>query len=221
MSLPIGHATIGFTAYSLFCRNGSSLGRWKAPLGILILSNLPDVDVVLGIVLQGNGSAFHRGPTHSLTFALLAGFLASRVWDMWSQWPSLNFRTCFVLILSHILADAVFTSSPVSFFWPFTVNWSGGHSGLRHVINSVLFGNYQDVTIIFGCAFLILLHRALSVRFGRSLVPWSLRSRSFSPGTTHPKVPVKNALHERPFRPLFSSLDFSDIIHPLHPDKGG
>ena len=171
MPLPIGHATIGFTAYSLFCRNGSSLGRWKAPLGILILSNLPDVDVVIGIVLQGNGNAFHRGPTHSLIFALIAGFLASRVWDLWSQWPRLSFRTCFILILSHILADAVFTSSPVSFFWPFVVNWSGGHSGLTHVVNLVLFGNYQDVTIIFGCAFLILLHRTLSVRFGRSLAP--------------------------------------------------
>jgi len=56
MSLPIGHATIGFTVYSLFCGYGSSLGRWKVPLGILILSNLPDMDVVFGIVLQGNGA---------------------------------------------------------------------------------------------------------------------------------------------------------------------
>jgi len=171
MSLPIGHATIGFTAYSLFCGNGSSFGRWKAPLGILILSNLPDVDVVLGIVLQGNGNAFHRGPTHSLIFALIAGFLAYRVLELWSQWPRLSFRICFILILSHILADSVFTSSPISFFWPVIVNWSGGHSGLRHVVHLVLFGNYQDVTIIFGCAYLILLHRTLSVRFGRSLAP--------------------------------------------------
>jgi hypothetical protein len=66
-----------------------------------------------------------------------------------------------MLILSHILADSVFTSSPVSFFWPVAVNWSSGHSGLRHVVNSVLFGNYQDVTIILGCAFLILLHQTL------------------------------------------------------------
>jgi hypothetical protein len=104
-------------------------------------------------------------------FALIAGFLASTVSNLWSQWPRLSFRTCFILILSHIVADAVFTSSPVSFLWPITVNWSGGHSGLTHVVNLVLFGNYQDVTIIFGCAFLILLHRTLSVRFGRSLAP--------------------------------------------------
>jgi len=161
MSLPIGHAIIGFTAYSLSCGNGSSPGRWKAPLGIFILSNLPDVDVVLGIVLQGNGSAFHRGPTHSLIFAFIAGFLACRVWKLWSQGPRLSFRICFMLILSHILADSVFTSSPISFYWPVIVNWSGGHSGLRHVVNLVLFGNYQDGTIILGCTFLMLLHRTL------------------------------------------------------------
>ena len=161
MSLPIGHATIGFTVYSLSCGNGSSLGRWKTPLGIFILSNLPDVDVVLGIVLQGNGSAFHRGPTHSLIFAFVAGFLACRVCKSWSQGPRLSFRICFMLILSHILADSVFTSSPISFYWPFIVNWSDGHSGLRHVVNLVLFGNYQDVTIIFGCGLFILLHRTL------------------------------------------------------------
>ena len=169
MPLPIGHATIGFTAYSLLSGNGSSLGRWKAPLGILILSNLPDVDVVLGIVLQGNGNAFHRGPTHSLIFAFIAGFLASRVWELWLQGPRLSFRICFLLILSHILADAIFTSSPISFFWPVTVNWSGGHSGLSHVVHLVLFGNTQDLTIIFGCAFLILLHRTLK-EFGEVIL---------------------------------------------------
>jgi len=161
MPLPIGHATIGFTAYDLFCRNGSNSDRWKVLPGIVILSNLPDVDVVLGIIFQGNGSAFHRGPTHSLLFAFISGFLAFRVWKLWSPRSGVNFRVCFITILSHILADSVFTTSPVSFFWPLMVNWSGGHSGLRHVVNLVLFGNYQDVTIILGCAFLILLYRTL------------------------------------------------------------
>jgi hypothetical protein len=66
-----------------------------------------------------------------------------------------------MLILSHTLADSIFTSSPVSFFWPVIVNWSGGHSGLREAVNLVLFGNYQDVPIILGCGLLILLHRTL------------------------------------------------------------
>ena len=161
MPLPLGHATIGFAAHSLFSANGSGLGRWKALLGILILSNLPDVDVLLGIVCEGNGNVFHRGPTHSLVFALIAGFLVSRVLGLWFELPKFGFRICFLLILSHVVADSVFTSSPISFLWPTTVNWSGGYIGLRHVVNLVLFGNYQDAKIIIGCGFVILLRRTL------------------------------------------------------------
>jgi membrane-bound metal-dependent hydrolase YbcI (DUF457 family) len=161
MPLPIGHATIGFTIHGLCSENESGFFRWKALLGILIFSNLPDIDVVLGIVFHGNGSVFHRGPTHSLIFALIGGFLASRVWKLWSQLPRFSFRICFLLILSHIVADFVFTSSPISFCWPITVSWIDGYSGLRDVVNLVLFGNYQDAKIIIGCAFLIVLRRTL------------------------------------------------------------
>jgi hypothetical protein len=161
MPLPIAHSAIGFTTYSLCGANESGCGRLKALLGILIFSNLPDVDVLLGIICKGNGNVFHRGPTHSLIFALIGGFLASRVWGLWPRLPKFSFRICLLLILSHVLADFVFTSSPISFLWPITINWIDGYSGLRHVVNLVLFGNYKDAKIIFGCAFLILLHRTL------------------------------------------------------------
>ena len=165
MSLPIGHAVIGFTTQSLFGAEEARSDGWKALLGILILSNLPDVDVLLGIVFHGNGNVFHRGPTHSLMFALIGGFLATRVLRLWSPLPKFSFRICFLFILSHVAADLVFTNSPVSFLWPITVNWSNGYIELRHVVNMVLFGNYRDAEIIIGCVFFILLHRTL-VRFG-------------------------------------------------------
>jgi len=162
MPLPIGHAAIGFATQSLCCGELPSFGRCKTLLGVLVLSNLPDIDVVFGILFRGNGNAFHRGPTHSLMFAFIAGFLTYRVWGLWPRLPGFDFKSCFLLILSHILADSVFTSSPISLFWPITVNWSGGYSGLTHVFNLVLFGNQQDAKIIAGCALLILLHRKLT-----------------------------------------------------------
>jgi membrane-bound metal-dependent hydrolase YbcI (DUF457 family) len=161
MPLPIGHAAIGFTTHSSCSSNESGFYRWKALLGIFILSNLPDLDVVLGIIFHGNGNVFHRGPTHSLIFALIGGFLASRVLELSSRLPKFGFRICFLVILSHVVADFVFTSSPISFWWPISVNWIDGYSGLRHVVNLVLFGNYQDAKIIIGCAFLIVLRRTL------------------------------------------------------------
>ncbi len=161
MPLPIGHAAIGFTVCDLCGADESNFYKWKALLGILILSNLPDVDVVLGIIFHGNGNAFHRGPTHSLIFAFVVGFLASRVWKLWSQLPKFGFKDCFLLISSHVAADFIFTSSPISFFWPITVNWINGYSGLRDVVSLILFGNYQNAHIIIGSALIIILHRTL------------------------------------------------------------
>ncbi len=161
MPLPIGHAVIGFTTQRIFSPEERASRAWKSLLGVLFLSNLPDVDVLLGIVFQGNGNVFHRGPTHSLIFAFIAGFLASRVPGVWSRLPRFSFRMCFLFILSHVLADFVFTSSPVSFFWPIAVNWSPGTIGLRHVVNLVFFGNGRDIGIIVGCVFVVLLHRTV------------------------------------------------------------
>ena len=161
MPLPIGHAAIGFATHRFCNGNESSCSRWKILLGILIVPNLPDVDVVLGIVFTGNGNVFHRGPTHSMVFALIGGFLASGLWRLCSQLPKFSFRICFLLILSHIFADSVFTSSPISFFWPIKVYWNAGYSGLADVVNLVLFGNHRDGKIIVGCASLVLVHRTL------------------------------------------------------------
>jgi hypothetical protein len=54
-------------------------------------------------------------------------------------------------ILSHVLADAFFTSSPISFFWPLEVNWSVGYTGWADIFNSVLFDSVQDAGIVIGC----------------------------------------------------------------------
>jgi inner membrane protein len=171
MPLPIAHTAIGFATHSLCGANESSCGRLRIPVGILLISNLPDIDVLLGILFIGNGNVFHRGPTHSLVFALIGGFLASRVCRFWSELSEFDFRMCFLLILSHVVADSVFTSSPISFLWPVTVNWIGGHIELKHVVNLVLYGNSQDAKITIGCAVFIIIRRTLmavgTFRYGR------------------------------------------------------
>jgi hypothetical protein len=95
-------------------------------------------------------------------FAFIGGLLAAGILGGRFHLPKFSFRMCFLLILSHVLADLVFTVSPVSFFWPFTVNWSSGTIELKHVVNLILFENYRDVEIIIGCVLVILLHRTLA-----------------------------------------------------------
>lgn len=159
MPLPLGHIAIGLATHEVGTTR-SAFSRWKLFAAIVVLSNLPDIDVIFGLLFHWNGSAFHRGPTHSLLFALVFGFLASRAAVIWDRLPRLGFWTCFSLILSHVAADALLSTSAVSFFWPLETNWSGGHSGWGDVIGMVLKGDAQDAWISIGAAAVIIIQRA-------------------------------------------------------------
>ncbi len=161
MPLPLGHAAIGLTAYDLCSGNDCGFSRWKLAFFIVLLANLPDIDVLIGLLFQGNGNAFHRGPTHSVIFALAMGFLASNAWKFWSQIPKIGFRNCFWVIISHVMADFFFGGSQVSFFWPFEVHWANGYRGWGDVLNSVFMKAVQDAPIVMACAVLIALNRQM------------------------------------------------------------
>jgi membrane-bound metal-dependent hydrolase YbcI (DUF457 family) len=156
MPLPLGHAAIGFATHSIITNDKGHLNKWKVAIFVVILSNLPDIDILFGLMLQNNGSAFHRGPTHSILFALILGFLASKSWKLWSQIPRIKFKTCFMLILSHVIADYFLTNSPVSFYWPIEVSWSTGNSGWGHIFHTVLFDAIEDIGILFVCTLIIM-----------------------------------------------------------------
>lgn len=156
MPLPLGHSAIGFAVHSIISNDKGSFNKWKVATFIVIISNLPDIDILFGLMLQNNGSAFHRGPTHSILFALIMGFLASKSRKLWSKIPKINFKTCFMFILSHVLADYFLTNSPVSFYWPIEVSWSTGNSGWSHVFHTVLFDAVEDIGILFVCTLIIM-----------------------------------------------------------------
>jgi membrane-bound metal-dependent hydrolase YbcI (DUF457 family) len=180
MPLPIAHAAIGLATHELVGENQPIPSLWRKLALIGLLANLPDVDVVIGLILQGDGSVFHRGPTHSLLFALGMGWLASRLWRRWSGTASASFIWCASIILSHILADALFTSAPVSFLWPLEVHWSREHCGWLDVIDSVLLRSWADMGLIFGAVLVILFSRVLKVKFLPYLNPRAVRVTSGS-----------------------------------------
>ena len=158
MPLPLGHATIGLAVHSVLRSSDSGRTSWKTLALVVFLANLPDTDMLVGLIFEGNGNAFHRGPTHSLLFACIMGLLASHAWRFWSVVPRVSFLWAFLLVLSHVVADAVFTTSPVSFLWPLQVNWSVGHSGWTDVIASVALGSYRDAGIVLGFGLLIVIN---------------------------------------------------------------
>lgn len=148
MPLPLGHMTIGFAAHEISCKNSTICPWWKTAVFIGILANLPDVDVLIGLLFRGNGWAFHRGPTHSLVFALLTACLASRAWKTWSHVPKISFVSCFLVIVSHVIADSLIGSSAVSLFWPFEISWATGHIGWGGVVSSVFLDSLNEADII-------------------------------------------------------------------------
>jgi hypothetical protein len=148
-------------AYELSTNHNFERFSLKTIIFLAVLANMPDFDVIVGLFIKCNGNAFHRGPSHSLIFALIAGFLASKAWKLSSHIPRINFGICFLIIFSHVLADFFFTPSRVSFFWPFEVNWSSGYSGWGDVLNSVFLRGFQDAGIIIGSTILIICVRLI------------------------------------------------------------
>jgi membrane-bound metal-dependent hydrolase YbcI (DUF457 family) len=169
MPLPLGHIAIGLATHEV-THVRSAFNHWRLLAVIAVLANLPDIDVLLGLLLKWNGSAFHRGPTHSLLFALVMGFLASRGSCFWGRIPRLGFWTCFALILSHVAADAWLSTSAVSFFWPLEVNWSTGHTGWQDVVAMIMKGDVQDAWISLGAAAAIIIHRSAHALIAGRLV---------------------------------------------------
>lgn len=177
MPLPLGHAAIGWAAHDLSRGNQTALAEWKTMFFVFILANLPDVDVLVGLLLHGNGSSFHRGPTHSLLFAFLAGWGASRAWRIWSPIPRLGFGICFLVIFSHVVSDLFLTTAPVSMFWPLEVNWTMGFSGWEDVFGTVFLKAFQDSGIMLACG-LVIFVKHLILRFPVYYRPgWAFQER--------------------------------------------
>ena len=160
MPLPLGHAAIGLMTYEA-CSGNSAFQRWKRFIFIAALANLPDIDVIFGLIIQWNGNAFHRGPTHSLIFAIIAGLISYIIAKRWFAVRGITYWFSIMLILSHVVADALLTSSPVSFFWPFEIYWSQGHASWTHIVHSILFESLQDGWLVLYCGVGIVLLRLL------------------------------------------------------------
>ncbi len=150
MPLPLGHTAIGLATFKTMDHTASRGSNWKLLVWLTLLANLPDIDVIPGLLLQGNGNLFHRGPTHSLLVALASGWLASWVWRFSRHIPRLAFRTCFMIVFSHVLADMLFTAAPVSLFWPLEVYWSDGSSGWGQIARALVFDSFRDFGILLG-----------------------------------------------------------------------
>ena len=164
MSLPLGHLALGATVYDLGSNRESIFRNWRPALLVTVLANLPDIDMVFGLLLRNDGGAFHRGPTHSLLFALLAAAAFSNAWRVLPRLPKIGFCLGFGIILSHLLADFCFTSAPVSFFWPLQTYSVRPIGDWRHVVH-IAIQVYHDLGLIMACGTIVLCRRLVAVDY--------------------------------------------------------
>jgi hypothetical protein len=81
---------------------------------ILVLSVIPDVDILLGV------SEFHRGPTHSIIAALLV-FIPFFIIYRRKAVPY------FIALASHSLIGDFFIGGHIMLFWPLSSNFYGNY----------------------------------------------------------------------------------------------
>jgi|YNPNPStandDraft_1061719.scaffolds.fasta_scaffold24299_2 membrane-bound metal-dependent hydrolase YbcI (DUF457 family) len=155
MPLPIEHTLIGTAVCALALRQAKPVLQWRSFLFVAISANLPDLDVLAGLILTGNAAAFHRGFTHSLLFAAVSGLALSYSHRLWRSIPSLGFPACFLVIFSHVVSDALLTASPVSLFWPFEVHLSGIPSNWGDLVRALARHPLLDGTLVVICLCLL------------------------------------------------------------------
>ncbi len=131
MATTVAHGLIGIVVYCA-TREARSLssGDTKLPLnvGVLLLAalvaNIPDMDMVVGLLLQGDHRVFHGGISHTLFFAGAAGFMVWLLAKHSHHRAGLSIALTLIL-LSHVMVD-IFTGPVIGFypthgalpFWP-------------------------------------------------------------------------------------------------------
>ena len=121
MSSIVGHALAGAAVASTLA--GETAKEKRATLLALaaLLALAPDLDVLIYMAFRPLGMTPHRGITHTVVFAALAGVpLALGL----RRFVGLNylraFCICFGVWLSHSLLDFLMGAGPpVPFFWPY------------------------------------------------------------------------------------------------------
>lgn len=140
---------------------GKKLGN-KAALWGAIAGTIPDLDVFIRAYNDPiHGALLHRGFSHSIIFALIAGpalgYLIYRIYRRKHELKTWMW-VAFIAILTHPILD-IFTSYGTQFFWPF--EW-------RVTFNSV-FVIDPLYTVPFGLLLLSALFIKRNVRLRRKL----------------------------------------------------
>lgn len=160
MSYPLGHTAAGLLLYGISAPAGREGWKVRELALATFLANLPDLDIVVGLCL-GNGNLFHRGPTHSLLFALLLSVLlpcclsAGTYWRYWRR-----VAVCLAILLSHAALDGMIDHEHLAFFWPLQPSQHAGMRGFADTLQEAVAVSQKDM-VVAGLSFFFFCYRSL------------------------------------------------------------
>ena len=176
MPMPLLHSAVGIAAVRFASRGNASRRALAIAAAIAIL---PDFDLLPGLLL-GDPIRFHHGVTHSILWAVVVAWAASRLlWDEREEiWRARRFWTLLAVALSHPGLDLFNYEEPVvthlaaqRLFWPL-------HTAVWPVAQ--LFSSAPipaDPRLWLSSAFFSVLGREIVLSSGLLLLAWRLPGR--------------------------------------------
>ena len=161
MALPIAHGLIGASVVVALWQNKPSESIWRPMILGVLVALLPDLDFIFTWFLNLS-SDWHRGFSHSIVFAYLFGWGASRLLGR------RDFRSVLVIgtaAATHGILDALTsTKGGVELLWPFfSERFASGLFEYPDVLD-VRFSFQDDLLLIRGPL------RLIELCFGETLI---------------------------------------------------
>jgi len=121
MCTPVGHSLAGAILVRT-SRFPFLWTDWKSILGLLFVSNLPDIDILFGWI-DGNPNQYHQGATHSLIFIGMASLILGSIYALFHRGRGFQAGyLIFGILAVHLLCDMLGndTCPPIGIplFWP-------------------------------------------------------------------------------------------------------
>ena len=161
MPSPVGHTLAGLGGFVLMCQYPVRyLDKFPLLLSAVVIANLPDIDMLPGLVLFGEPGRFHRQATHSLLVAVVIGAIVGIVAKrlrlsgiLWGSWAAGLYA--LHICLDMLVADAIPPTGVQAlwpaqqfFFFPVTVFSGFNYSAPDRTTLQTLFSLNNLVTIL-------------------------------------------------------------------------
>lgn len=138
MTSPVGHGLTGLAGGLLLPASSVRARLWMIVL-FVVSANAADFDFIPGFIIN-DFNAFHRGPTHSFSFAIVWGALVWLIVRRFSKRPILIALVSSLFYASHLILDYFGSDTRAPFgvplFWPISgdhfVHASPVFGGIKH-----------------------------------------------------------------------------------------